>query len=290
MAAKRSATVPRVGSGTQIWVVARYNFINYFRARRFYVMLAIVLLMSGLFTLAVGYYRPALFGFLPAALKVPVDQSRLIFYSVWWASFVNFLVILSAAFFGGDAVSGEYQNKTGYFLLPNPIRRSSVYIGKYLAALFASTIMLALYAVMAVANGAYYFGLGIPYEFLQSFLYAWFYLVAAMSLTFLFSSAFKSSAISVLMTVILLLFVFNIIDVVVGSVAGVEPWFSITYAEGIVGTVITNAITVGGGGGAGARFGSQFTATVPEGLAIMAAYFIVTGVLGLVLFERKGFN
>ena len=268
--------------------MARYAFVNYFRAKRFYVMLTIVLLMSGLLTVAVGYYRPLLFGFAPAAANIAAEQSRLRFYTIWWASFVNFIVIMSAAFFGGDAISGEYQNKTGYFLLPNPIRRSSVYVGKYIAALLASSIMLGVYALISLANGMYYFGPVVPVELAHSFLYAWLYLVAAMSLTFLFSSAFRSSAISVLMTVILLLFVFNVIDLVVGTVAAIEPWFSITYAEGIVSTVLSSTATPGGPGGAFA--GASFTATVPEGLAIMAVYFVVTGVLGLILFERKGFN
>jgi ABC-2 type transport system permease protein len=282
-----SSGITRVGSGTHVGIVAKYSFLNYFRARRFYVMFSIVLLMSGLLTAAVGYFRPALVGFPSATLPLTVTQSRLVFYSFWWAGFVGLIVIISAALFGGDAISGEYQNKTGYFLLPNPIRRSSVYVGKYISALLASTIMFGTFAIVALANGLYYFGPVIPLEFLESVFFGWCYLVAAMSLTFLFSSAFRNSAISVLMTVILLLFVFNIVDLIVGTLAKVEPWFSITYAEGITGNVLTTGLGATGGRG---PFAAAFTPTIPEGLAIMAAYFVVTGTLGLLLFERKGFN
>jgi hypothetical protein len=41
------------------------------------------------------------------------------------------------------------------------------------------------------------------------------------------------------------------------------------------------------------NFGPSFTtynATIPEGLTIIAIYFIVTAVIGLILFERKEFN
>ena len=72
-----------MGSAAHVGIVAKYTFLNYFRARRFYVMLAIVLLLSGLLTAAVGYYRPALFGFFPAAANATADQSRLQFYSLW---------------------------------------------------------------------------------------------------------------------------------------------------------------------------------------------------------------
>ncbi len=35
---------------------------------------------------------------------------------------------------------------------------------------------------------------------------------------------------------------------------------------------------------------TTFTATIPEGLTIMAVYFIVTAPVGVILFEMKEFN
>jgi len=122
------------------------------------------------------------------------------------------VVVLSTAFFGGDAISGEFQNRTGYFLVPNPIRRSAIYVGKWVAALAASTIILGIFALIMIANGLYYYPGSLPSEFLESLAFAWFYLVAALSLMFAFSSLFKSTSISILMGVILLLFVFNFVD------------------------------------------------------------------------------
>ena len=263
----------------QIGIVAKYNFYNYFRSRRFYVMLAIVLLISGLLTAAIGYFRP------PGILLDP-----LAFYGAGWGSFASFVVILATAFFGGDAISGEFQNRTGYFLVPNPMRRSAVYVGKWIAALTASAITLAAYALIMVANGLYYFGASIPWQFEQSFLFALIYLIAALSLAFAFSSLFKSSAISVLMSVIMLLFVFNVIDTVASTVAGIEPWFSITYGSGIVTSVLStnfqHVTTVGGD-----RFQiTMYNAYTWEGLLILTGYFVVTAIIGLWLFERKEFT
>ena len=276
------APTSRVSTAAHIGIMTKYNFLNYFRARRFYVMLAIVLLISGLLTFAIAYYRP----------QALLAGGALGFYGAGWASFASFVVILSTAFFGGDAISGEFQNKTGYFLVPNPIRRSSIYAGKWLAALAASTIILGLFALIIVANGVYYFGASLPSQFLQSILYAWVYLVAALSLTFAFSSLFKSSSISILMSVILLLFVFDVIDTVASTVVGIEPWFSITYGAGIVSNILTvpypkHVSTTQ----VGPRFSlTTYAATVPEGLAILAVYFIVMAILGLWLFERKEFT
>lgn len=277
-------TIRGVSTAAQIGTMAKYNFLNYFRARRFYVMLTIVLLISALLTAAIGYYRPQ--SFLDSALG---------FYGASWGSFASFVVILSTAFFGGDAISGEFQNKTGYFLVPNPIRRSAIYVGKWLAALAASTLVLLVFAAIMVANGLYYFPSTLPSEFLQSILFAWIYLVAALSLAFAFSSLFKSSSISILMSVILLLFVFNVIDTVSASVVGVEPWFSITYGAGILSNILTvpyppHVRTTTIPGGPHIFSFTSYYATVPEGLAILLVYLVAAGVLGLWLFEKREFT
>ena len=273
----------RESSLAQVGVVAKYNFLNYFRARRFYVMIVIVVLISGLLTFVIAYRRPA-----------EILTADLGFLSTVWGSFVSLIVILSTAFFGGDAISSEFQNRTGYFLVPNPIRRSVIYVGKWFAALAASTIILLVYAAMAIANSLYYFGLTLPNEFFLSMLYSWIFLAAALSFAFAFSSLFKSSSIAVLMSVIMLLFVFNVIDTVAATLAGIEPWFSITYGAGIVQSVLTVpypahvvSTPVGPRGGFSLTI---FTAPVWEGLAILGIYFAAMAVLGLWLFERKEFT
>jgi len=289
----------RVGSLSQIGTITKYNFLNYFRARRFYIMLVIILLISALLTVVVGYYRPISFLGVPGE---PSSTAVLGFYGAGWGGFVTLVVILSAAFFGGDAISGEFQNKTGYFLVPNPIRRSTIYVGKWFAALIASTIILAIFALAVLANGLYYFPGMIPWQFEQSLAFAWIFMIAALSLTFAFSSLFKSSSVSILMSVILLLLIFNIIDTVSSSVVGIEPWFSITYGAGIITSILMatyplHMVTepLGGAFGGGNRTGARFTITVynagvAEGLAILITYFLVMAVIGLVLFERKEFT
>ena len=276
------STTARVGSLAQVGIIAKYNFLNYFRARRFYVMLAIVLIITVLYTAALGYYRPA--GLVGAR------ADPLTFYSTIWGSFISLLVILATAFFGGDAISSEFQNRTGYFLVPNPIRRSAIYVGKWLAALTASTIMLFLYSLILMANGLYYFPGTLPNEFLQAILFAWIYLVAALSLAFAFSSLFKSSSISIFMSVILLLIAFPIVDAVSSLIANVEPWFSITYGAQIIPQVLSKSSSALTGGPGARAVGGLFVPTIPEGLEILAAYFLVCAILGLWLFQRKEFS
>jgi ABC-2 type transport system permease protein len=263
----------------------RYTFLDYFRSRRFFILLGIGLVISLLLTAIVGYYRPVVF-----------LTSNLGFYAGWWGMSASFVIVLSAIFFGGDAISGEFQNKTGYFTLPNPIRRSSIYVGKYLAAFLAASAVLLIFTAITVANGIYYFGLNIPTQFGESFLFSWLYLATALGVAFFFSSLFKGSSISILVSVILLLFGFAIIQSLLGDIAQIEPWFILTYGSDIVSNVLqatypahVTTATTAIGRGRNLTI-TTFAASIPEGLAIMGLYLVITAALGLLLFERKEFN
>lgn len=269
------------GLASHILTILKYEMYNYFRSRRFYILLAISLLISGLLTGVIGYYRPDIF-----------LSNELNFYANWWGMSVTFVIVLSGIFFGGDAISSEFQNKTGYFLIPNPIRRSSIYIGKWLSAFIASSIILLIYTSITIANGIYYFGASVPYEFILSLLFTWFYLVAVLGFTFFFSSLFKNSSISILLTAILFLFVFNLLQNLIAGLIQIEPWFLVTYGAQIIANVLIvpypeHVVTINAGPNLSL---TQYNVGIPEGLIIIAAYFLITAVLGLVFFERKEFT
>jgi ABC-2 type transport system permease protein len=271
-------------SMAQVGITMKYTFLDYFRSRRFLILLIITLLIAALLTIIVAWRRPDSF-----------LASNLGFYTNWWGGAITFVIILSGIFFGGDAISGEFQNKTGYFGIPNPIRRSSIYVGKWLSAFLAATAILIVFTVITIANGVYYFGSsGVPSQFGWSLLFAWFYLAAVMGLTFFFSSLFKSSSISILVTVILLLFGFTLIQTLVSDLVVYEPWFVLTYGAGIISNILSDPYPPHESQQP-SPFGrhtitTTFYATVPQGLAIIGLYFIITTILGLILFERKEFT
>ena len=266
----------------QIRVATKYTLLDYVRSRRFYILLSLIALISIILTVVVAVYRPA--GFL---------SSELAFYNGWWGTSALIVIALIGVFFGGDAISGEFQNKTGYFVLPNPVRRSSIYVGKWLAAFIASSIILGVFAAITVSNGLYYFG-GVPYQFGYSLLFAWFYLTAVLGFTFFFSSLFKNNSYSILVSLILFLFAFTLIQQLVSSLVQIEPWFILTYGGQIIGNVLTTTypahLTTSSFGPGSAATLTTYNATIPEGLAIIAVYFIITAIIGLLLFERKEFT
>ena len=268
----------RVPSGlAQCGMQAKFEFLNYLRSTRFYILLAIVATI-GIVIMAVMYvYKP------PTYLSSPIA-----FYSVWWGNIVNLCVILTGIFFGADAISTEFQNKTGYYLLPNPIRRSSIYMGKWIASFVASAIAIGVYAVITIADGAIYFGTSIPYQFGESLVFALFFIFPILGVSFFISSVFKNNSYSILVTAILLLFGFNYITPLISVLSNAEPWYVLTYGAGIIANVLASSgypaheIVIAGS--------TSYRATIPEGLAIMFTYFVVTTILGLILFEKQDFN
>ncbi|MFZ0830050.1 MAG: ABC transporter permease [Thermoplasmata archaeon] len=281
-AVARSRRAPLPTDFFQMTRVTKYELLNYIRGLRFVVLLAITLIIIGALTGVTAYYRPG-------ALLV----SGTAFYGTWWAV-ITALIALCAALFGGDAISGEFQNKTGYFLFGHPVRRSSVFLGKMAAAFLASAMIIAIYAIITVLNGWYYTGVP-PIVFWESVGFALIYLLGALGFTFLFSSMFKSGAMSIIVTLVLLLFGFSIIDELVSVLAHVEPWFSIVYGSGIIGNVLTvpyppHYTSMAVGMGRAAFRLTSYNASIPEGIAIMLVYAVLGAIAGYFLFRQQDFT
>lgn len=278
------------GSFQQILKLTRAQFQEYLASRRFVILLGIVAMIGLIITAVVGAFHDR--AFLHALVSSP-----LAFYGSFWGGAASFVIVLSAVFFGGDAIAGEFQNKTGYFLMGQPIRRATVYIGKFLAAFTAALGGILLFALLLVANGVYYFGTGaFPLALGESFGLAVIYLLAVLGTTFLFSSLFKTSAYGTLLTAILFLFGFTLLQELVSVLVKIEPWFIISYASAVIGDIFlspypAHVVTthVSRGFGRGVLSATTYTPTIAEGVAIMLVYFVVTAVVGLLLFEREEF-
>ena len=255
---------------SQLFTVTQYTFLDYIRSRRFIILLSIVLAVS---TILVG---------------VAAYSGLSIFFI--WGAFAPIITMLSGIFFGADAISGEFQNKTGYFSLTNPIKRSVVYFGKWVAAYAASSVMLAVFAAITFAVGSYYGT--VTAEFAGSLLFAWFFLAAVVGFTFLCSALFKNTTNSIFVAAMLLLVVFTAISNLTGIIP-LEPWFILNYAAQVIGNILTVPypphVTPGVDVGKGI-VETTYATTIPEGLAIIAIYFAVTTIVGLLLFKKKEFT
>jgi ABC-2 type transport system permease protein len=267
-------TVPP--SWTQALLMSRYQFRDYLRSRRFLLMMGIVGAICVIFLSLIAHYRPA---FL-------IDSGTAFFGSIWIGG-VEVLIIFSAIIFGGDAIAGEFQNKTGYYLMGLPVKRWSVYAGKYLAAFAASLVTIGVYFLVLVGAGAYFVGAGsLSAGVFESFALVALYLAAVLGTTFLFSSLFKTSMYGVIIVAIMFLFGFTILEDLIKGLAGVTPWFIITWANTALSYPITGLPHTAG---LAAR-GIVTTPTYLQGIGVMLGYFFGTTLGGLALFEREEFT
>jgi ABC-2 type transport system permease protein len=264
----------------QVNKLARYQLREYLRSRRFVVLAALIAGIGALMTFLVAHFRGVLV------------TDDLAFYGSFWGGGSTGVVVLCAVFFGGDAIAGEFSNKTGYFLMGLPVRRSTVYVGKFIAAYVASAAILGLFLAILLGNGAFYFHANfLPWELGLSIGLVAIYLAAVLGATFLFSSLFKTAAYGFVLTAVLFFFGFTVIQALVVDLLKMEPWMVVTYANSVVGSVFSPPVNWGARAMVTQGFlGTTYAPGVLEGVIIMLVYFVGTAVAGLVFFEREEFT
>jgi ABC-2 type transport system permease protein len=256
-----------------IYLTIQFELLKQFKRKRILITLLLALLI------------PLLFFALPPLLDQNYAATANGFASGNLA-FVNLLIILSGAIFTGDVISGEFENKTGLLLFPTPQRKSSIFIGKYLASIIATWLIIALYYLITGMEIISIYGLsGISIELTQSFFLALLYCTSVVSIIFFFSSIMKKTITSTLIGFFLLLMILPIISAVF-TVAEVNPWFLVTYNEGLV----TDVLGTVNQGGFGPGQGFNLTIFKPDlwsGIGVMSAYTVILFLTGIVMADRR---
>lgn len=257
------------GNLKQINVIMRTNLQDLIRSRKFFILLSIVLGLSFILILVIG---------------------KII---LMWGQLSLSIILFSAIFFGADAIAGEFQNKTGYFIIPNPIRRSSIFLGKFLSAFIASSIVLGIMIAIVYTSGLYYSD--IPSGFWISVLFAWFFLASVLGCVFLFSTLSKSIMISFFLSIIVLAWVNTMVVDTAGYIP-IEPWFILNYGASIIADVLISPYPIQKTIGPNPFYPKMggmttivYNPSIPEGLIIIALYFVISIILGLLIFERREF-
>ena len=200
--------------------------------------------------------------------------------------FLSILMIISAAMFAGDAVSGEFESKTGLLLFPTPQSRTSIFVGKYAAALIITFLVVSLYYVIMILQTIHLFGVSeIPAELAQSYLTASIYVTSVVSVVFFLSSILKRSIASTILGFVLLMLVLPVVSGVLSS-QEIEPWFIVTYSGELITSVLGKGSFFTGPGGHLNL--ATYSPDFGPGIAVMAAYTVVGFVAGILIANRKG--
>ena len=257
----------------QMLVVVRYCVLMHLRTRRFYLLIGITGLLA-LATLLVSWT------FMDLSRMSALDLATT------WVAALKFLTVLTALFFGPQAIAREFQEKTGYFLLPNPVRREVIFAGKYLAALAVSLAVISLYWVFAVVH-IYAAFATLPWEVALSFALSLLYTASLLALTLFISSLFRSGTTATAVSAVLYFFVLNTISFLC-MLAGIEPWFMMDYVSGVMSNVLMKPypphVTEQSAGGINIRI---YNPRLDVSIAVMVAYIVICLISGALVFRRR---
>ncbi|MCI4445441.1 MAG: ABC transporter permease [Candidatus Aminicenantes bacterium] len=77
------------------------------------------------------------------------ESGQVIFQNILMSFFLQFLIVILALFYGTSVVTEELDNKTLPYLSSRPLARAAIVIGKYLAYLTLTTLMLISAALLS---------------------------------------------------------------------------------------------------------------------------------------------
>lgn len=257
-----------ISDWTQFRVAVRTQLRGYVQTSRFWIIFAIILAIGGGITIAFvikgGVFVHGAFGSSATA------------YISGLLGFVSFLAIVTAAFFGGDAISTDFGTKSGYFTLALPVKRRILLSGRFVAALGVSLLLMAIFFGFALFGGIYFYSAAtVPWFNLGlAFLLDLLLLLGILAFAFCLSSVSKSPAIGLVVTILVLLVVFNIVDAIIGGLVGSQYiLWSILYAASVIPTTVEYGLATG-------------SPAIWQSTIIMSLYTVIFLTIALVLYDR----
>lgn len=268
---------PSLPSDQAQWLSAVRGQLRYYlRTWRFVGLLAFVLVVTVAGTaLSIAYH---------SAGTSAADYLYGIFTSF------GTLGIIIGAFIGGDAIAVDFGTGSGYFMLVLPVRRLVLLLGRFTAAFLVSFALILVYYAVGVSGALWFYGVAaVPWgAFAASLGLACLFLLATLATAFLFSSFFRSPAVSMVVTILVLFLAFLFIDGIL-AITSLEPWFSLPYAGQVIGLVFEGQphLTILKGPATSGLEIHTWHPYVWEGTVIMFAYFLVALVLSAVIYQYR---
>lgn len=207
-------------------------------------------------------------------------------FETLFLNFAGILVVVCATFFGADALVSEFQNRTGYLIFPNPVRREVLFFGKFAASMTAGILVMTLfYGVLAGLSA--YTARGIDDDYILSYAFALEYLLAVMAVAYLISTLLKGTTGATVLTFFLFIMILPIVDGI-SLFTGSKVEASVTFASGALIYILMDPYPVDwtqefpGGFTISNFYPDPSTAAI-----VMLGYAVVAVMISLVLFKRK---
>lgn len=199
----------------QMGVVTKYEFLKHLRSRRMLVFTVITVLLISLIT--------ALNLILDG--KLPDDSSRLLSR---YLGNIDLVLIIGVSLFFASTIAAEFEERTALLMFPRPIKKTSFFMGKVFACYLVCGLVVLLYYAICMILSLISAG-DLDMNVFGSLAMAMLFMFGAGGFALLLSSLFKKGSTAVIMTIAMLLLIFNIVDQML-CFFDIEPAYSIVYA------------------------------------------------------------
>lgn len=264
------------GQINKMITVSRFEILMFFRGKKIYGMLAITIAISALFIAIIEYLQPPMASSEDFGFSTPLR-------------FVFFLIVLFGAFFGSNSIVTESHQKTGQLLLSNPVSRTTIWFGKFVAAeLISIGILLLYYSIITV-----YAAIGghqVPTEVLTSLLFSVIALTMVMGISFLISSIFRGPTGAAVAVFVLFIIILPMADNIMTTYGEFKPWFTPSFSAEILNKILV--IPYQSDSIVESSLGTPFSFNlyipdISHSLAVMFSYIVISCVFSIYLFKRK---
>ena len=194
------------------------------RTKKTFIVMLIVYFAIFLLNLLINELREA------AGVELP---DLAVNYIEGYFGFLGMLIIISTATFGGSIIAEDFQKQTGNLLFPK-ISKSRLLIGRVISRYALNAILIIFYYILVASITINKYGYIID-TFLDSMGWALLYTFMIFTFVIFMSSINKSKSAAIIVSILLLLIAFRIIESVLRFTGtGIEPLFIITYYESII--------------------------------------------------------
>lgn len=262
-----------------------HYFKNYYRSKSFYIILIITVLASLITSYLTFKYSGKIDSMIPGRLSKlnAVNKESLILYI--WAYIMSSLPVFSSVFFSSPAISSEMENRTAFYIFTQPIDRTVLLLGKFLAAVSVTILSMLVYIFAEFLSIYAVFGFIESNPFVLSIVLLVLFIFAISSLSFLFSSLFNKNIYAYISTFVIYFIIFYSINLVLYLLYSYNAFFLLNNAATILERIYININPT--------LFSSNFSLS-PAGIhdiilstTVFILYTIVALLLTIVIVERK---
>jgi len=264
------------GFTSQVITITNYELLRFLRGKKIIGIIAITVIIASFFLA------------LPELVDTgsPVSLTDFVTGPI---TMMFFLLVLIGALFGSNSIVSEYHEKTGYTLFTNPVKNTTIWCGKFLAAELIAFLVVFLYYLIIVGGALVRYS-DVPTEIAASLGFSLVVATMLMSASFLISSVLRGPTGAAVLVFFIFIMLFPISDGLLTTFVQTKPWFSPNFSAGIVDKIITVPYPTDQSPQSVMGMPFSFTIYIPDvshSLGVMFLYIVGCCVASILIFKYR---